>query len=203
MAAPRGQPPVCGKRSSLRHEGDPGGDDGGSIPPRHAECTGGILSNARRRARDCALARGVLAAATEIVGPVETLVPVDLRLPGCPPSPRSSSTGCRRWSSSAGEMSKPANRLRSPRASTYPPSQTARRPSSQKRNGLTLAEDMRPACRQSALLEKRRPDRLVKARALDPDDVPDSIVVCDGRDAQSLDEGPRNRHARRCDEVQP
>jgi Ni,Fe-hydrogenase III small subunit len=36
---------------------------------------------------DCALARGVLAAATEIVGPVEALLPVDLRVPGCPPSP--------------------------------------------------------------------------------------------------------------------
>jgi Ni,Fe-hydrogenase III small subunit len=36
---------------------------------------------------DCALARGVLAADTEIVGPVEALLPVDLRIPGCPPAP--------------------------------------------------------------------------------------------------------------------
>jgi Ni,Fe-hydrogenase III small subunit len=36
---------------------------------------------------DCALARGVLADAGEIVGPVEMLLPVDLRIPGCPPSP--------------------------------------------------------------------------------------------------------------------
>jgi len=37
---------------------------------------------------DCALARGVLAAESEIVGPVESVLPVDLRIPGCPPSPR-------------------------------------------------------------------------------------------------------------------
>lgn len=36
---------------------------------------------------DCALARGVLAADTEIVGPVEAVLPVELRIPGCPPSP--------------------------------------------------------------------------------------------------------------------
>jgi Ni,Fe-hydrogenase III small subunit len=36
---------------------------------------------------DCALGRGVLAAASEIIGPVESLLPVDLRIPGCPPSP--------------------------------------------------------------------------------------------------------------------
>ena len=36
---------------------------------------------------DCALARGVLAAESEIVGPVESVLPVDLRIPGCPPSP--------------------------------------------------------------------------------------------------------------------
>ncbi len=37
---------------------------------------------------DCALARGVLAAASEIAGPVESVLPVDLRIPGCPPSPQ-------------------------------------------------------------------------------------------------------------------
>jgi membrane-bound hydrogenase subunit mbhJ len=36
---------------------------------------------------DCALGCGVLASADEIVGPVETVLPVDLRIPGCPPAP--------------------------------------------------------------------------------------------------------------------
>jgi len=36
---------------------------------------------------DCALGRGVLAAQSEVVGPVESVLPVDLRVPGCPPSP--------------------------------------------------------------------------------------------------------------------
>jgi Ni,Fe-hydrogenase III small subunit len=36
---------------------------------------------------DCALGRGILATASEIIGPVESLLPVDLRIPGCPPSP--------------------------------------------------------------------------------------------------------------------
>src|SRR5436853_6795270 len=36
---------------------------------------------------DCSLGRGILATASEIVGPVESLLPVDLRIPGCPPSP--------------------------------------------------------------------------------------------------------------------
>jgi Ni,Fe-hydrogenase III small subunit len=36
---------------------------------------------------DCALARCVLASESEVVGPVESLLPVELRIPGCPPSP--------------------------------------------------------------------------------------------------------------------
>jgi Ni,Fe-hydrogenase III small subunit len=36
---------------------------------------------------DCALARGVLASSPEVVGPVESVLPVELRIPGCPPSP--------------------------------------------------------------------------------------------------------------------
>ncbi|MGZ4320203.1 MAG: NADH-quinone oxidoreductase subunit B family protein [Gaiellaceae bacterium] len=36
---------------------------------------------------DCALARGVLGLESEIIGPVEAVLPVDLRIPGCPPSP--------------------------------------------------------------------------------------------------------------------
>ena len=36
---------------------------------------------------DCALGCGVLGAAAEIAGPLEKLLPVDIRIPGCPPSP--------------------------------------------------------------------------------------------------------------------
>ena len=36
---------------------------------------------------DCALGCGVLAAATELAGPLDTLLPVDIRIPGCPPTP--------------------------------------------------------------------------------------------------------------------
>jgi len=36
---------------------------------------------------DCALGCGVLGLAGELVGPVEDVLPVDLRIPGCPPSP--------------------------------------------------------------------------------------------------------------------
>jgi Ni,Fe-hydrogenase III small subunit len=36
---------------------------------------------------DCALGCGVLGSAAEVVGPVEAVLPVDLRIAGCPPSP--------------------------------------------------------------------------------------------------------------------
>ena len=36
---------------------------------------------------DCALGCGVLAAATELAAPLERLLPVDVRVPGCPPPP--------------------------------------------------------------------------------------------------------------------
>jgi Ni,Fe-hydrogenase III small subunit len=36
---------------------------------------------------DCALGCGVLADAAELAAPLEELLPVDVRIPGCPPSP--------------------------------------------------------------------------------------------------------------------
>lgn len=36
---------------------------------------------------DCALGRGILGDPAQLAGPLETLVPVDIRIPGCPPSP--------------------------------------------------------------------------------------------------------------------
>jgi Ni,Fe-hydrogenase III small subunit len=36
---------------------------------------------------DCALGCGVLGLRNEIVGPVDTVLPVDVRIPGCPPTP--------------------------------------------------------------------------------------------------------------------
>jgi Ni,Fe-hydrogenase III small subunit len=36
---------------------------------------------------DCALGCGVLALATELAAPLEELLPVDIRIPGCPPTP--------------------------------------------------------------------------------------------------------------------
>ena len=36
---------------------------------------------------DCALGCGVLGASDQLVGPVDAVLPVDLRIPGCPPTP--------------------------------------------------------------------------------------------------------------------
>jgi Ni,Fe-hydrogenase III small subunit len=36
---------------------------------------------------DCALGCNLIAAVGELVGPVEDVLPVDLRIPGCPPAP--------------------------------------------------------------------------------------------------------------------
>ncbi len=37
---------------------------------------------------DCALGNGVLGTPGEVLGPVEDVLPVDLRIPGCPPAPQ-------------------------------------------------------------------------------------------------------------------
>jgi Ni,Fe-hydrogenase III small subunit len=37
---------------------------------------------------DCALGHGILASPEELAGPLEDLLPVDIRIRGCPPSPR-------------------------------------------------------------------------------------------------------------------
>lgn len=37
---------------------------------------------------DCALGCGVIGMPDEIVGPVEDILPVDVRIPGCPPTPQ-------------------------------------------------------------------------------------------------------------------
>jgi len=37
---------------------------------------------------DCALGCGVLGAAAELAGPLENVLPVDIQIPGCPPTPQ-------------------------------------------------------------------------------------------------------------------
>ncbi len=37
---------------------------------------------------DCPLGGGVTPLASEVAGPLERILPVDIRIPGCPPSPR-------------------------------------------------------------------------------------------------------------------
>jgi membrane-bound hydrogenase subunit mbhJ len=41
---------------------------------------------------DCALGCGLLGAADAVVGPVDDVLPVDLRIPGCPPTPEAMAT---------------------------------------------------------------------------------------------------------------
>ena len=36
---------------------------------------------------DCALGCNLLGSTDDLVGPVEAILPVDLRIPGCPPTP--------------------------------------------------------------------------------------------------------------------
>jgi len=74
--------------------------------PRHADVllvTGAVTSNMRdallvaynampepRRVAalgDCALGCNLLGTGADLVGPVEAVLPVDLRIPGCPPAP--------------------------------------------------------------------------------------------------------------------
>jgi Ni,Fe-hydrogenase III small subunit len=74
--------------------------------PRHADVllvTGPVTSRMREPLRvaydampeprrvaalgDCALGCNLLGTADDIVGPVDTILPIDLRIPGCPPTP--------------------------------------------------------------------------------------------------------------------
>jgi Ni,Fe-hydrogenase III small subunit len=41
---------------------------------------------------DCAVGDGIIGSPSEIVGPVEAVLPVDLRIPGCPPTPEEIAT---------------------------------------------------------------------------------------------------------------
>jgi Ni,Fe-hydrogenase III small subunit len=41
---------------------------------------------------NCAVGTGILGSPSELVGPVEDVLPVDLRIPGCPPTPEAIAT---------------------------------------------------------------------------------------------------------------
>jgi Ni,Fe-hydrogenase III small subunit len=41
---------------------------------------------------DCAAGTGILGSPSEVVGPVDAVLPVDLRIPGCPPTPEEIAT---------------------------------------------------------------------------------------------------------------
>jgi len=41
---------------------------------------------------NCALGRGILGTPDEIIGPVDNVLPIDLRIPGCPPTPEAIAT---------------------------------------------------------------------------------------------------------------
>jgi Ni,Fe-hydrogenase III small subunit len=41
---------------------------------------------------DCAVGTGIIGTSSELVGPVEAVLPVDLRIPGCPPTPEAIAT---------------------------------------------------------------------------------------------------------------
>ena len=43
---------------------------------------------------DCALGCGLIGSRPEIVGAVEDVLPVDLRIPGCPPTPEEIAARC-------------------------------------------------------------------------------------------------------------
>ena len=44
---------------------------------------------------DCALGSGPFGASADVVGPVDAVVPVALRIPGCPPTPEQIATALR------------------------------------------------------------------------------------------------------------
>ena len=52
---------------------------------------------------DCALGCGVLALSSELVGPVENILPVDLRVPGCPPTPKTITAALNQLTETASE----------------------------------------------------------------------------------------------------